>query len=693
MLVKFFDRGHVKKHHSLGGDGAKNYLLSPERVANGTAVLLRGNAEITTEVINSYESQGQIYTAGCLSFDSEESAKITEEEQHEIMQSFENALFPEMSKNHFSGYWVRHTDKVDPTTKKMRLELNFVYANVDLISGNALTVYYTNIDNKRIDAWKDWTNFRYGLSDPNDPKRRQAFVIDRKQPLPNRVLQQQISEHLQQKIIDGSILNHEQIKQAIQSLGLEIVPLKRDRNQINIKNPYDETAANSIPLKGFIYEKEFERERFISEHHAQRDADPRSEYYAKRERAKRARRTYETELTKRAERLRKRFRESYATSSIDDHQLQQIGEPIRAIISETESAGNDKPKQKPFLKPAERNNNRNTKAADATSTARADNDPVLSTARDEHPDKNKPIREPFNPRKQSTIYRFNQGSSTAKFVNFAPKIVIKSVGFSTFTFQYYFDNHTYPGGDSRLSKQRNQVNLFTNLDGDHRDQFNNNIQATTKRQINEQPKRRSALQIISETLRETVQRITHQIHQPLYAFYQRIGGIIGGRKRNYFKVRRAESATDQAKRRTDEAYSNANLVESRIQDSKRRTTATNSKLSCYSDQAGEINRTLESIIEKYELKKQAIELEKQQKALKEQAKNQLDSNKTLNVEPNSVLNQRLENELVPDLEVDKLALKQPKLQPKPEIPLSDKNQGLAKKEPEKVVIPSRPKPR
>lgn len=33
MLVKFFDRGHVKKHHSLGGDGAKNYLLSPERVA------------------------------------------------------------------------------------------------------------------------------------------------------------------------------------------------------------------------------------------------------------------------------------------------------------------------------------------------------------------------------------------------------------------------------------------------------------------------------------------------------------------------------------------------------------------------------------------------------------------------------------------------------------------------------------
>ena len=107
----------------------------------------------------------------------------------------------------------------------------------------------------------------------------------------------------------------------------------------------------------------------------------------------------------------------------------------------------------------------------------------------------------------------------------------------------------------------------------------------------------------------------------------------------------------------------------------------------------DFNVKYKSIIEKYELKKQAIELEKQQKALKEQAKNQLDSNKTLNVEPNSVLNHRLENELVPDLEVDKLALKQPKLQPKPEIPLSDKNQGLAKKEPEKVVIPSRPKPR
>lgn len=53
--------------------------------------------------------------------------------------------FQKYLKITFSGYWLRHTDKVDPTTKKVRLELNFVYANVDLISGNALTVAITQI--------------------------------------------------------------------------------------------------------------------------------------------------------------------------------------------------------------------------------------------------------------------------------------------------------------------------------------------------------------------------------------------------------------------------------------------------------------------------------------------------------------------------------------------------------------------
>lgn len=59
MLVKFFDVGNVKKHNTRGGDGAKNYLLSKDRIANGTAILdVRGNADVTTESINGISSQG-----------------------------------------------------------------------------------------------------------------------------------------------------------------------------------------------------------------------------------------------------------------------------------------------------------------------------------------------------------------------------------------------------------------------------------------------------------------------------------------------------------------------------------------------------------------------------------------------------------------------------------------------------------
>lgn len=73
--------------------------------------------------------------------------------------------------------------------------------------------------------------------------------------MPTRILQQKVSEFLTQEIINGSIHNHTDVRQAIESLGLEIVSLNVcDRNQINVKNPYEE-GKSSIPLKGKIYRK------------------------------------------------------------------------------------------------------------------------------------------------------------------------------------------------------------------------------------------------------------------------------------------------------------------------------------------------------------------------------------------------------------------------------------------------------
>lgn len=117
------------------------------------------------------------YTAGCLAFDSHEWQQLTETQQHELMESFEQALFPSLDADQFSGYWVKHTDKIDPETKKPRLELNFVYANTELISGNSLSLFILLVSIKNAlmlgKIYKIMTN---NLTDPNNPQLKQIYV-------------------------------------------------------------------------------------------------------------------------------------------------------------------------------------------------------------------------------------------------------------------------------------------------------------------------------------------------------------------------------------------------------------------------------------------------------------------------------------------------------------------------------------
>ncbi|WP_332774477.1 relaxase/mobilization nuclease domain-containing protein, partial [Pseudomonas sp. ESBL1] len=109
----------------------------------------------------------KVYTSGCLSFD--ESDVITEEQKYDIMADFEDMLFTGLEANRYCGYWVEHTDKG-------RLELNFVYPNVDLVTGKTLQVYYHARDLALVDAWKDLTNAKYGLKDPNAAENRRIIA-------------------------------------------------------------------------------------------------------------------------------------------------------------------------------------------------------------------------------------------------------------------------------------------------------------------------------------------------------------------------------------------------------------------------------------------------------------------------------------------------------------------------------------
>lgn len=261
MIVKFFKRGGTNDNKiSTGGEGVKNYLLGKDNNREH-ANLLRGDPEETTEIINGL-GFSQIYTAGCLSFDGEETQRVDDQLKQKLMADFERSLFGDFDRSRISGYWVEHTDKKDPRNGLERLELNFVFANVDLQTGKNLTVYLHKIDQSRINDFRDLSVLKHDLSDPNAPERKQTSVISINQSQNQKDLKQAIDNHLMTLASQGQLPNHDSVKQAITDLGLTITATKN--KSISIKNP-DPSKTRPIRLTGAFYEQQYKIANIINQ--------------------------------------------------------------------------------------------------------------------------------------------------------------------------------------------------------------------------------------------------------------------------------------------------------------------------------------------------------------------------------------------------------------------------------------------
>lgn len=253
MLVKFFRNGNVSnKSYSTGGNGVRDYLLN-NRVEKGTARLLQGDPDQTTEIINGL-GYSSIYTSGCLAFEHDESKKINEQMKQEMMDGFERSLFGDFDRSRISGYWVEHTDKD-------RLELNFVFANVDLLTGNALPVYYHAVDKYRVNDFKDLVNMKYDLADPNDPNRQRLTVTkDINQCKTQQEIKLTLNNMIVEQFNNNQINNrNDVIKFLTDDLGFKI-GRKSDKYLSIIKDD-----SKPIRLKGLFYEQQFDKREYISE--------------------------------------------------------------------------------------------------------------------------------------------------------------------------------------------------------------------------------------------------------------------------------------------------------------------------------------------------------------------------------------------------------------------------------------------
>ena len=243
MIVKFFKRGNGACKATM------DYLLGKDRDREH-AKILQGDPELTRQLADSLEFKNR-YTVGVLSFEEKD---LDDKTKREIMADFEKSLLCGLEHDQYDITWIEHKDKD-------RLELNFVIPKVELNTGKAMNPYYDPIDRKRVNAFKDHTNAKYDLHDPNDPANRQPYTPNMQLPQDKKQLQEAITGYLMQKIGEGSITDRKDVLRALESdLGLSVA--RTTPNLISIKDPTNENGRN-IRLKGEIYADTF---RFSQEH-------------------------------------------------------------------------------------------------------------------------------------------------------------------------------------------------------------------------------------------------------------------------------------------------------------------------------------------------------------------------------------------------------------------------------------------
>ena len=292
MIVKFFPHGNTsqgKSGRTSGGNAVRNYLLGKDN-GREKSTLIRGNPDQTTEIINGIKNKS-IYTSGVLSF--AESEKPTEKELDEIINSFENTMFPNMDKDQYSGYWVEHKDK-------NRTELHFVFANIELKTGKALPVYYHRNDKNLVDSWKNLTNDKYKLLDPNAPINRKQLTPTTRNERDNEQkggIHDRILSAVEQ---DLSVNSRDDVVKTIEKLGYQVTRTSKKDDTISIKNTQ---GGRNLKLKGELYSPNFSRDKLPNrQEYAQNIYDSNRDKRIAEQKTK-----YESHLKSRENRLNKRF--------------------------------------------------------------------------------------------------------------------------------------------------------------------------------------------------------------------------------------------------------------------------------------------------------------------------------------------------------------------------------------------------
>lgn len=258
MYVKFFS-------NKKGGSIASIKYLLNDREREGTARTIKGNPELTKQIINSI-TRKQKATVGVLSF--EEAEPLTEKQKHEIIEEFEKVLLPGLDQEQYNILWVEHTDKG-------RLELNFVIPKMELTTQKALQPYYHKQDFSRIEMFEDISNIKYNLSSKKDPSKNQALQGSKKDI--NLVKDyQELDKTLLGLVAAQQLRSREQLIETVKESGIEVTRAGKD--YLSLKLPESKKARK---FKGGIYAEQFRSLESIED--ISREAEQRAREFHQRD--------------------------------------------------------------------------------------------------------------------------------------------------------------------------------------------------------------------------------------------------------------------------------------------------------------------------------------------------------------------------------------------------------------------------
>jgi hypothetical protein len=238
MLVRFFKFGG-------GKSGGIDYLLSGKDAEGQERAVLpevfRGNAELTKSLVDGIDFEKR-YTSGALSF---QEKNLDDATKNQIIDAFERVLFPGLDSERYNSFWVEHRDKG-------RLELHFIFPNQELETGRKLVPYLHKLDCSRVNNWKICINHDYGLSSPDEPKRKQALTLSNNLPKDKKQALVMIHECVLEEVREGRVSNRAELVKYLNDNGLTVS--RESENFVSIK-----TNENNRPIRlnGAVYERTF----------------------------------------------------------------------------------------------------------------------------------------------------------------------------------------------------------------------------------------------------------------------------------------------------------------------------------------------------------------------------------------------------------------------------------------------------